>query len=304
MKTLSGEPAKIRGIFANPPWIILLLLLCARCLAASEAIPNPSDQAADVRIEGRSSTAIHVDVAKIGQTLPDTFAGVPLGNTPGFDWYVSRHYALKTDAGDAPAREYLELLECAWPHYARLFGQTPIGIERKRLAVVYGQSKKSLDRALKGDHLNWNFSGGGITFEQWRIAYAYPSGSLHYQQRYILIHECTHLYQMCLSGRCDNTPIWFVEGVADGLASHVYDERAKRITFDVFDKATPANFLDQGLAAMRQNPKTIREIDRDSKVSRGVGFLLVHFLRGTPERRTKFQTWCKGLLANPNRAAR
>ena len=107
--------------------ILLLISLTQSSLFASDAIPAPSGQVADILVSGRSAKATRVDVAKIGQALPETFAGVALTDTDGFDWYVTRHYALKTDIGDKEAREFLELLECVYPYYVHFFGAEPAG---------------------------------------------------------------------------------------------------------------------------------------------------------------------------------
>jgi len=126
-----------------------------------------------------------------------------------------------------------------------------------------------------------------------------PSGDLTYHQRYILIHECVHLYQMCLHGSTDNTPYWFIEGIADAISSHVFDEHEKSVTLDVLDKGVTPNFLDDGLTALRHHPMTIREIDSAPGVNRGVAFVLVNFLRSTPQRNRQFHLWCDGIMKMP-----
>ncbi|MDB5330149.1 MAG: hypothetical protein JWP03_1300 [Phycisphaerales bacterium] len=270
-------------------------------LAIGAPVPAPAEQVAEVVVSGRTSTLVRVDVAAVGDVVPDTLAGERPNNTPGFSWYVSRHYAMKTDGGQATARSLLELLEMVYPHYVHLFGGEPAGIETKRMAVVYGSKKHALDKAMKSDGITWDFDGGGITYERRKVSYAYPSGSLTYHQRYIIIHECTHLFQMCLTGACDNTPPWFFEGIADGISSHVYDEARRRITLDVLDKATPNNYLDSGLEELAKHPMTVRAIDRSANVSRGVGFLLANFLRSTPDREQRFRIWRDFIFREPQR---
>src|SRR5262249_54503572 len=159
-----------------------------------------------------------------GNQVPRTFSGDRVKNTPGFAWYVSQHYALKTDYPEATARSYLTLLELAYPHYRELFGREPAGMEDKRKAGGYASSSEALKKALASDGLVWNFNGGGITYEGYNCAYQYPSGSLLYHQRYILLHECTHLFQICLTGNFSATPGWYFEGISDALGHHVFDE--------------------------------------------------------------------------------
>src|SRR5580700_9011134 len=178
---------------------------------ADVSVPPPSETPVEIVVSGRTSTLKKITIRNVGQNIPETFSGKRVKNTEGFTWYVSRHYALKTNLGDERARHYLTLLELAFPHYVELFGrELP---SRKRMAVIYANDRKSLEAALKSDGISWNFNGGGITYEGFNAAYQYPSGSLQYHLRYILLHECTHLYQLCLSGSLGHLPGWWVEGI-------------------------------------------------------------------------------------------
>jgi hypothetical protein len=73
-------------------------------------------------------------------------------NTPGFTWYVSRHYALKTDFSNKQAHEYLELLELAYPHYRELFGVDLPDLDEKRMCCIYGKDREALIRAMVTAH--------------------------------------------------------------------------------------------------------------------------------------------------------
>jgi len=282
------------------PAAALATALAVCCPAGICAVPAPKDTPVDVIVSGRTSTARDVRVVRTGSEIPATFSGDKVHNTAGFAWYVSRHYALKTDYPEGRARFYLTLLEMAYPHYVELFGGEPAGIERKRMAVVYGSSKAKLQKALMSDGIVWNFDGGGITFESgYRCAYVYPSGSLKYHQRYILLHECTHLFQMCLAGTVYNTPVWFYEGVADSISHHVYDSGKRQVTFHVLDKPTTLNFLDEGLRAFAKKPTGARQIHERRGASRGQDFLLVHFFLDDPGRLQKLRIWRDELMARP-----
>lgn len=286
----------MHGMRGRPLLLLLAMpgaLLCPRCLGkdTAPACPPPSDQVADILVSGRTSTPRRVDVVSVGTVIPQTFSGKSVGNTEGFAWYVSRHYALKTDYDEPKARFYLQLLEMAYPHYVALFGKEPEGIDRMRMAVIYAKSKERLDKALLSDGIKWDFKGGGITYEGRKAAYEYPSGSLQYHQRYIVMHECTHLYQMCLTGTTYNVPGWYREGIAEMIGHHVYDTQRRRLTVNVLDKPTTHDYLDEGLAQFAKEPLTVREIDRRGGVERGVSFLLVQFLNSTPDRMQRFRLW-------------
>ena len=257
----------------------------------AQAIPTPDKQAVDIIVSGRTSTLKRIDVAAVGQQIPATFSSDRVRNTKGFAWYVSRHYALKTDYDPAQARSWLELLEMAYPHYVALFGSPPAGIESKRMTVVYAKGRDSLAAALASDRVYWDFSGGGITNEGRKAAYQFPSGSLQYHRRYILLHECAHLFQMCLAGTVYNMPAWYYEGAADALSTHVYDSAHRRLTVNVLDRAPAVNMYDRGLAAMRKTPITVAQIDAEDAAPRGVNLLLVHFLNSTPDRMHRFRLW-------------
>ena len=269
----------------------LLFALGAWSAAAAAEAPPPDGMAADIVVSGRTSTVRNVDVAACGSTIPKTFSGDAVKNTPGFSWYVSKHWALKTDYPEEKARFYLTLLEEAYPHYVGLFGREIPGIGQMRMAVCYASKKELLQKAMKADGATWDFQGGGITLEKWKCAYEYPSGTLDYHQRYIVLHECTHLYQLCLLGSSYTVPGWYTEGVADGLANHVYDPQARRLTVWVFDKATTRNPLDSGLAALRRSATTAEMIHDTKGNERGLAFLLAHYLLDDPDRAQKLRLW-------------
>ena len=265
------------------------VLLIAR--AGSAEVPPPERMAADVIVSGRTSTVRKVDTVAVGNEIPKTFSGDRVGNTPGFAWWVSKHWALKTDLPEDKARFYLVLLEQAYPHYVELLGREVPGIGEKRLTVCYASSAKRLREAMAGDGAVWDFRGGGITLDDWKCAYQYPSGSLEYHQRYILLHECTHLVQTCLLGSSYTVPPWYTEGVADGLANHVYEMKPPRLTVWVLDKATTRNYLDSGLAGLRQSATSAERIHDTGGSDRGLAFLLAHYLSDDPDRAQKLRIW-------------
>ena len=168
------------------------------------------------------------------------------------------------------------------------------------MAVCCASSAQRLGDALKTDGLSWDFGGGGITFEGHCCAYTYPSGTLQYHQRYILLHECTHLYQMLLTGTVYDTPTWYYEGAADALASHVYDAARQRLTVGVLDKPTTHDYFDEGVAELARTPLSAEAI-HDGAGSRGANYLFVHFLNDDPDRAQKFRLWREAM---PRRASR
>ena len=274
-----------------------LVLLCGAAAAAVGAsagragVPAPADLPAEVIVSGRTSTAVDVKIVPVGESIPETFSRRQVGNTPGFSWWVSRHYALKTDLAAADARHYLTVLELAYPHYVELFGREIPGIGRRRMAAVYASDRAQLDRAMRTDGLRADFDGGGITFDELNCAYVYPSGTLRYHRRYILLHECTHAYQVCLNGTCDTTAAWYYEGIADLFGSHVYQADKRRLTVNVLDKAPALNFYGQGLAECRRRPVSFSRVHELAEAGRGISFLLAGYFATDPDRAHRLRIW-------------
>ncbi len=272
-------------------WGVALAASVLATALAEDGVPPPSRTPAHVIVSGRTSTAQDIKTVAVGTLIPPTYTGARAKNAPGFSWFVSQHYALKTDYPPDKARFYLVLLELAYPHYVELFGAEPPGIAEKRMAAVYASSADKLKAALAADGIIWNFGGGGITFEGYRCSYIYPSGTLAYHQRYIALHECTHLFQMCVTGTVASTPPWYYEGIADSMGSHVYDSKKQQLTINVRDKPTTADFLDIGLADLRKKPMTLEEINEKGSDGRGVDFLAAHFFNDDPDRAQRFRLW-------------
>jgi hypothetical protein len=282
--------------------VALAVAALPACVArpAPAAVPPPDRMAAQVTVSGRTSTAVKVDVAFAGQEIPRTFSGDRVKNTPGFAWWVSRHWALKTDYPEEKARFYLTLLELAYPHFVELFGREAPGLAERRMTACYASSRERLREAMASDGITWNFAGGGITYDGYNCSYVYPSGTLEYHQRYILLHEAAHLVQTLLWGSVFSTPAWYYEGSADSLASHVYDSTGRRLTVHVLDKPTTHDYLDEGLAELARKPLTAENL-HDGAGGRGANFLFVHFLSDDPDRAQKLRLWRDAL---PRLAAR
>lgn len=256
-----------------------------------DPVPAPRETPVEVVVRGRTSSIKSITIKNVGSNIPLTYAKDHLKNAPGFAWFVSKHYALQTDYQESRAKELLTYLELAYPHYVELFGKEPSNIASTRMAVVYGSSKEKLRTKLEADGIAWDFGGGGITYEGLNIAYNYPSGSLQYHQRYILIHECTHLFQDCLNGTPNTTPSWYYEGIADALAHHVLEEGENRITFNVVDKPTINNWYDAGLSIYASQPFKASDILSGKRGGRELGFLLVHYFDTDLDRLLRFRIW-------------
>ena len=76
-------------------------------LSVVQAIPKPSQMVADVSTNARVSTIKHIDVAYVSKQIPFTFSHGKVENTERFEWYVSKHFAIKTDY---PAKKKLSFI--------------------------------------------------------------------------------------------------------------------------------------------------------------------------------------------------
>ncbi|MFI5386146.1 MAG: hypothetical protein ACHQ50_08505 [Fimbriimonadales bacterium] len=276
--------------------IALLLFATITAAPVRQDVPTPLQTPVHLVVSGRTSTLGSIVIRNSGDAIPKTFSGNRLKNAAGFDWWLSRHYALQTDYKPDRAKYLLTILELAYPHYAELFGREPAGIDEKRMAVIYGSSKESLKTVLDADRIAWNFGGGGITFEGFNAAFNYPSGTLQYHQRYIMLHECVHLFQDCLYGTTMTTPGWFYEGIADATSHHVWEAARQRLTVNVVDKPTINNWYDAALEEYAKNPFKASDILGEKRGGRGLGFLLVKYFDTDPVRLMRFRVWRDELI--------
>ena len=256
-----------------------------------QVTPTPGETPATVIVNGRTSTAQSILIRDVGDRIPPTFSDDRLKNTEGFTWYISQHYALKTDFPAERAKHYLALLELAYPQLVDMFGREPTGMDQKRMAIVYAKDKQTLAQALASDGRSWDFRGGGITFDECSATYQYPSGGLQYHLRYILLHEVAHLFQACLAGNLRSVPSWYTEGVADFLSHHVWEAGRQRLTLNVLDKATDINWLDRAVRRLGERPFSARDIANGTLRDRDVGFLLVAYFMTDVERSLKFRIY-------------
>lgn len=294
----------------------IFLVLLAISLVACQ--PQPKEAAtdsndpliaetlkADITVQGYTSTLNHMDIEFLGKTIPYTYSDGKIGNSRGYNWWISKHFALKSDLPSEKVKLYLELLEMAYPHYVALFGMEPPNIERQRIAVVYGSSRARVKEAMLDDGFlrGVHKTAGGETMFYNRAGYNFPSHREHHQ-RYIVIHETMHAFHMALNGHSTWAPNWITEGLADSVAHHVYDPTRKQLTVMVFDRA-PMNYIETGLKQYYSaNKPTIEQINDDPALKRGLNFFIVHYLLSSPERAQFFAYFVQQLrLANPHSEA-
>lgn len=287
----------------------LLLTLSAALIFSgcqeSLQIPTPKQMAADIEVKGRLSTLKNLDIQYLGKRIPYTYSDKKIANSPGYFWWVSKHFAIKSDLPEHKVKLYLELLELSYPHYVSLFGAEPANIENQRIAVVYGASRESIKSTMLDDGFTRGVhkTAGGETMYYNRAGYSFPSHREQHQ-RYIVIHETMHAFHMALTGHSTWAPNWITEGLADSIASHVYYPDTKTLAVMVFDRA-PMNYITSGLKQYIKGGKpSIEQINNDPALKRGLNFFIIHFLLSDPERAHHFSLFRDRLMAaNPHSEA-
>lgn len=257
----------------------------------AQTIPEPSQMKVDIVVSGRVSTLNSVEVVNVGKQIPYTYSDEKISNSPGFDWYVSKHFALKSDRPKEQVQLYMELLEMSYPHYIELFGAEPANIENQRIAAVYGSSKSATKIFVTDDGLQRGISAGGEAMYYNLAGYSYPSAREQHQ-RYIVIHEQGHAFQMALMDYPGWLPTWFTEGTADALAHHYYDPVKKQLKVMVFDRGSPMDYIRLGLQQYEQlKQPSILDMTDNPKLYRGINFLIVHFMLDDPRRSHLFKAY-------------
>jgi hypothetical protein len=267
------------------PAVLLGAVLTAA--AARGEIPPPAETPARMIVSGRTSTAVDIKTVKVGQDIPKTYAGVKIHNTPGFDFYVSQHYALKSNMGDDYAGQMLEIAELAYPHAVALVGREPPDPDTRMYFVCANDAQHMIEAMVSDVGMGPQGGyGGGITIFDNRSAYNYPSGTLQYHQRALVIHENLHLLNMVTTGTAGT------EGMTYSFEQHVYDPARRQLTVLCFDKPTINNHTDEGLLALQKEPVPMQKaVSMLWDSGGGLGAVYTQFFLTDPDRYFKWCIW-------------
>jgi len=138
---------------------------------------------------------------------------------------VGQHLILVTDLpSDAEVDRLPEVFDQAVPQWAKYFGldqnrthdwqaQAYLIKDRERFDAM-GLMPAGHDAFVHGISLGW---------ELWLYDQPTP-----YYRRHLLLHEGTHVFMATLLGGCG--PGWYMEGMAELLATHRLDEQTGRLT--------------------------------------------------------------------------
>ncbi len=281
---------KKNGILTAMGLVLLAMSAAAvdvtNAFPARTKVPPPSETPAKIIVSGRTSTAVDIRIVKVGQEIPKTYAGTQIHNTPGFEFYVSEHYALKSSMGDDFSREMLELSELSYPQWVAMVGAEPPDPDT-RMYLVYARDGKELCKAMHDDIGSdpGGFLGGFTTYAN-RSAYNLPGGGLMYHRRGLVIHENLHMLNMVCYGPGGGE---FMSYLGE---QHVYDSAKKQLTVFCFDKAPINNYTEEGLNALRKEFVPMRDaVQKFWYGGGGVGSVYHLFFFTDPDRFLKWQIW-------------
>ncbi len=262
-------------------------------------VPHPRDQRCNVVSRGLTSTLRELDVACLGKNIPCTWSDDKITNSDGFEWWVSRHFALKTDYGRKDAakiRDALEKLEMAYYQWAYCyFGREPRGSDFRRIVLVFARSRKTANRSTHDHGLQRGPYGSGEKLFYNHVAHAY-GGS-----QYLVMHETFHAINSIMWYEVNGLGGFFGEGSAQDAVSIRRDHRNKQQTNFVVDK--PWGTTSKG-SVRSWRSKRHPKIENFSTHWRGYGpgAGMLHFLMDEPLRYQFYKIWLDEMEKTPGRA--
>jgi hypothetical protein len=141
------------------------------------------------------------------------------------------HLDLYTDVpGDPEIARLPAIFDQAVPQWADYFGVERIKTAnwRARAYLIADRSRFEALGLMPADHEEF-VNGISLGSELW--FYDQPTA---YYRRHLLLHEGTHLFMTAFLGGCG--PGWYMEGMAELLATHRLDEKTGRLTLRIMPR--------------------------------------------------------------------
>lgn len=138
---------------------------------------------------------------------------------------TGRHLVLYTDVPSSPEVDQLPaVFDLAVPQWAEYFGIDPARVRNFQAQGFLISDREKFDALGLMPAGNEEFEHGiSRGREFWFVEQ--PTA---YYRRHLMLHEGTHVFMVALLGSCG--PPWYMEGMAELLATHRYDERYRRLT--------------------------------------------------------------------------
>mgnify|MGYP001272031195 FL=1 len=175
----------------------------------------------------------------VARLLPAVLAGVVVhflasaSSAGEIAKYETRRLVLHTDVKPATARMLVQAFDAAWKTWVAEFGLPPDDRDGRPLRIIgcvmidpddfsaAGLLPRSIEKFLEGDHPG----------KHQRHRFWMNDQKGDYYRRHLMIHEATHCFMTARGGPM--LPVWYLEGTAELLATHVVDPRTGRYRFGV-----------------------------------------------------------------------
>ncbi len=185
------------------------------------------------------------------------------------------HYEVRSEGEPAEAREWLRVLEAAWPQFVDYFGAEPRLKPEERMQVLLYNSHAAYKAGCEADGVG-DPGGGGFYAFRTSKAYFFRQPSAYYT-RALMIHECAHQFHHRLHGN-QLMASWYVEGVAEDLAQHTWD--GERLQTAIVAPISLENYPAQALELVSRPEFDLNQWKEDAGgIERPVGMHLVRLLR-------------------------
>lgn len=217
---------------------------------------------------------------------------------------ATRRLELITDIGPEKSQELLPLVDQMHRYHEQYFGALPPakdGSDYRITGYVMRDQELFAQAGLLPNGGLLAFHGRQIGPQFWMNDQPWD-----YYRRHLLMHEATHAFMRHIPGFADELPLWYLEGMAELLATHTIDDQGT-VSFNVMP-AEPGQFIGHeriaivGNDARKNGIRTVEQITSfESKDFHEVEayawcWALCRFLDSHPRYRERFRSVARELV--------
>ena len=170
----------------------------------------------------------------------------------GIQRYAGKRLVLYTDIAPELARPLPKLADELFEFQTRYFGPLPRnreGTEYQVTGYIMSDRKKFQSLGLLPDDLPNFDHGRHLGYQFWM-----NDQQNDYYRRHLMLHEATHCFMTCETGRRNVPPVWFMEGMAEWCGTHFLKDGKARFGIFPHNKESFA-----GLGRITQLQNTSRD---------------------------------------------